>query len=99
MTRVRCQGKNRPKPLHATWVGAVSGLFRPIPASAIRKSAMRCGVLMLCLAAVSPTIAQESPSGDLADLSLEQLSNIEITSVSKRAERLADAPTSIYVIT
>ena len=35
----------------------------------------------------------------LADLSLEALSNIEITSVSKRTERLSDAPTSIFVIT
>jgi iron complex outermembrane recepter protein len=36
---------------------------------------------------------------DLADLSLEQLANIEVTSVSRRAERLSDAPASIYVIT
>jgi len=35
----------------------------------------------------------------LADLSLEELSNIEVTSVSKRAERLSDAAASIYVIT
>src|SRR5688572_2470557 len=36
---------------------------------------------------------------DLADLSLEELSNIEITSVSKRAERLSDAAASVFVIT
>ena len=36
---------------------------------------------------------------DLADLSLEQLSNIEVTSVSRRAERLQDAAASIFVIT
>ncbi|APV52270.1 hypothetical protein BWI17_03505 [Betaproteobacteria bacterium GR16-43] len=36
---------------------------------------------------------------DLADLSLEQLSNVVVTSVSRREERLADAPASIYVIT
>jgi iron complex outermembrane recepter protein len=35
----------------------------------------------------------------LADLSLEELGNIEVTSVSKRGERLADAPASVYVIT
>ena len=39
------------------------------------------------------------PAADLADLSLEQLANIEVTSVSRRAERLSDAPASIYVIT
>jgi iron complex outermembrane receptor protein len=36
---------------------------------------------------------------DLADLSLEELANIQVTSVSGRAERLSDAPASIYVIT
>src|SRR5258708_23208044 len=32
-------------------------------------------------------------------MSLEQLANLEVTSVSKKAERLADAPASIFVIT
>jgi iron complex outermembrane receptor protein len=36
---------------------------------------------------------------DLANLSLEQLSNIEVTSVSRRPEALQDAAASIYVIT
>jgi iron complex outermembrane receptor protein len=36
---------------------------------------------------------------NLADLSLEELGNIEITSVSKHAERLSDAPASVFVIT
>lgn len=36
---------------------------------------------------------------NLADLSLEQLGDIEVTSVSRRAERLLDAAASIYVIT
>src|SRR5688572_29908399 len=38
-------------------------------------------------------------AAELIDLSLEQLANIEVTSVSGRAERLADAAASIYVIT
>ncbi|HWM44707.1 MAG TPA: Plug domain-containing protein [Burkholderiales bacterium] len=42
--------------------------------------------------------AQQTASS-LADLSLEDLANLEITSVSRRAERLADAPASVYVIT
>jgi len=46
-----------------------------------------------------PASAAELVVADLADLSLEQLANIEVTSVSRRAERLADAPASIYVIT
>src|SRR5438093_1602625 len=36
---------------------------------------------------------------DLADLSIEELSNIQITSVSRHAERLSDAPASVFVIT
>ncbi len=36
---------------------------------------------------------------DLAYLSLEELANIQITSVSKKAESLADAAASVYVIT
>lgn len=43
--------------------------------------------------------AQVVAARNLADLSLEQLSNIEVTSVSGRAESLQDAPASIYVIT
>ena len=46
----------------------------------------------------SPAGAQ-SLAARLSTLSLEELSNIEITSVSKRAERLSDAPTSVFVIT
>ena len=37
-------------------------------------------------------------AANLADLTIEQLSNIEVTSVSKRAERLAYAVASVYVI-
>ncbi|HVO88628.1 MAG TPA: TonB-dependent receptor [Casimicrobiaceae bacterium] len=36
---------------------------------------------------------------DLAELSLEELSNITITSVSRHAEQLSKAPASIFVIT
>ena len=54
-------------------------------------------IVCLILAAVP---AHSAASGrDLVDMSLEELSNIEVTSVSRRLERLADAPASIYVIT
>jgi iron complex outermembrane recepter protein len=53
-------------------------------------------VIMLGL----PVCAVAQPTASsLADLSLEDLANLQITSVSRRAERLADAPASIYVIT
>jgi len=52
-------------------------------------------------AAVSlPVFAQPTlAAADLADLSLEQLGNIVVLSVSRREESLAEAPASIYVIT
>ena len=37
-------------------------------------------------------------AANLADLSLEQLSNIEVTSVSKRPQRLAEVSATVYVI-
>jgi iron complex outermembrane receptor protein len=43
--------------------------------------------------------AAESPLQDLAGLSLEELSSIRVTSVSKRAEPLSEAPASVFVIT
>ena len=39
------------------------------------------------------------PAVGLSDLSLEELSNIQITSASKRAQRLSDAASSVFVIT
>ena len=40
-----------------------------------------------------------APQVSLADLSLEELGDIEVLSVSRDLERLAEAPSSIYVIT
>ena len=69
-------------------------VLRPIPRH------VGGAIVSLVLAGVTVTAtAQSSRSGDLADLSLEELANLEITSVSRRAERLADAPASVYVIT
>jgi iron complex outermembrane receptor protein len=62
-------------------------------------------LLVLALLQVSPVLAAGGNAGDdppgggqLADLSLELLGEIEITSVSRRAEKLSEAPASIYVI-
>jgi iron complex outermembrane receptor protein len=55
--------------------------------------------LLAIASAVSPAFGARADPRDLADLSLEELSNIDVTSVSKRPEQLTDAPASIYVIT
>ncbi|MCI3951985.1 MAG: hypothetical protein K0R53_1482, partial [Burkholderiales bacterium] len=67
----------------------------PSPA---RQASKAFPALALLLVAAFPA-QSAAPARDLADLSLEELSNIEVTSVSRRAERLSDAPASIFVIT
>ena len=49
--------------------------------------------------AMPPAHAVVSSTKEIADLSLEELSGIEVTSVSRRGEPLSAAPASIYVIT
>jgi iron complex outermembrane receptor protein len=57
-------------------------------------------LLAVCLAAPARAeMAQPRPPEDFADLSIEELANIEITSVSRHPERLQDAPASVFVIT
>lgn len=53
---------------------------------------------MLLVAAALPAHASIT-TDDLTRLSLEELGDIRITSVSKKAERVADAAASVYVIT
>lgn len=50
----------------------------------------------LCLAAAS---ARAQSIEDLRDLSLDELANVNISSVSKTNEALADAPAAVFVIT
>ena len=69
-----------------------NGVARPREA---RWCSVLCAAAVLCAPPASP--AERASS--LADFTLEQLANIEVTSVSKHAERISDAPASIYVIT
>ena len=56
--------------------------------------------LVLSALLASAAFSAEPPrSRDFADLSIEELGNIQVTSVSKHAERLLDAPAAIFVIT
>ena len=61
---------------------------------------MRLAGWLAAAALSSPIAAQPATvAANLADLSLEQLGNIVVLSVSRREESLAHAPASIYVIT
>jgi iron complex outermembrane recepter protein len=54
-------------------------------------------LLLACF--VGSVSAQTIAASSLADMSLEELANLEVTSVSRHTERLADAPAALYVIT
>ena len=62
--------------------------------------ALRTSALSLCLLGMLLPISLRAEDGsDLANMSLEELANAQVTSVSKSAETLRSAPASIYVIT
>ncbi len=64
-----------------------------------RVNAARACIATIAALTAFAANAQTGKPSDLADLSLEELANLEVTSVSRRAERLSDAPASIFVIT
>lgn len=54
----------------------------------------------ICLLAfATPAVAQDEKVDKLLDLSLDQLSEMEVTSVSKKAEKASEAPAAIFVVT
>jgi iron complex outermembrane receptor protein len=63
-----------------------------------RNLLLRSCVAWLSAVACAHVVAQPVEPDDLLELSLEQLGDVEVTSVSRRAERLADAAASVYVI-
>jgi iron complex outermembrane receptor protein len=67
----------------------------------MRRPSLRFLALACALSAAVPGHAQvvvaQGPS--LADLSLEELANVRVTTATLRSERLSDAPASIFVIT
>ena len=62
-------------------------------------SPLQLVVASACAAASAPVAATTVAASSLADLTLEQLADLEVTSVSGRPGRALDAPASIYVIT
>ncbi len=59
------------------------------------------GLLLTIVIGVTPAIGSgtDEVAPDLANLSLEELSNIKITSVAKRQQRLSQVAAAVYVIT
>jgi hypothetical protein len=70
------------------------GIVAGIPGRRLRALASRVAAAAACGArAAVPSAESAASSGSLADLSLEELANLQITSVSRRAERLSEAAT------
>ncbi|MGZ8294757.1 MAG: TonB-dependent receptor plug domain-containing protein [Telluria sp.] len=67
------------------------------PKAFTRKCAWLAPLASLMMAL--PAAADVPQPRDMADLSIEELANIQITSVSKRPERLSGASASVFVIT
>jgi iron complex outermembrane receptor protein len=70
----------------------------------LRAAALPATVLATALAIAPAAHAQQvadaaAPIAELGRMSLEELANVEVTSVSKSAQSLSSAPASIYVIT
>src|SRR5689334_4044609 len=60
----------------------------------------RCAAVLALAMAAHPAAAQAPPTPEaLAEMSLEELGDIQVTSVSRRAQRLTEAAASVYVIT
>lgn len=60
---------------------------------------MRIVVAAFAFVTVVPSAGHAEPVGELKKLSIEELLDLKVTSVSKQSERLAEAPSSIFVIT
>src|SRR5262249_18752244 len=71
--------------VHGNWRKAMSPLRRAF-----------CAFMAIVLS-VGMLSAQKFP--DVTAISLEDLMNLQVTSVSKREQKLADAPAAIFVIT
>jgi iron complex outermembrane receptor protein len=55
-------------------------------------------IFLICLCACSPAWPQQNP-GDLTNQSLEDLMNVEVTSVSKKEQKLSRTASAVFVIT
>src|SRR5689334_22535658 len=63
------------------------------------RSAIVLGIACCGTAAAAPAPATVATLSELRSLSLEELMNIEVESVSRRPERLAEAASAIQIIT
>jgi len=64
----------------------------------MRRSTLLLGATLACLAPGALAVEAAPSVQDIGQLSIEELANLEVTSVSRRPEALSSAPAAIYVI-
>lgn len=69
------------------------------PRSVRGRSALICVAHLLCVLRFAAIGSAQDQQPDLTQLSLEQLSKVEVTSVSKKQQKLSDTAAAVYVIT
>jgi iron complex outermembrane receptor protein len=69
------------------------------PAWRVRGDSIAVSLMLLAFAAPIPPAQAAPANGTLADLSIQELMNIEVTSVSKKAQKLSQTAAAVYVIT
>lgn len=59
----------------------------------------RAALIPALILGAGVSAGQKQPSKNLTDISLEELMNVEVTSVSKKEQRLSRVPAAVFVIT
>src|SRR5579863_1457726 len=71
----------------------------PWPRTVTRRPVLTGWSLGLAVCLATALYASDPPAQDKSDLSIEQLMNVEITSASKKEQKLTDTAASVFVIT
>lgn len=91
--------KSPVKTVGAAWCGEVflsSPRLQKLLGDRLRNNFLKR--LLLAISILHTSMSVSSASQSLADMSLEQLMNETVTSVSKREQKLGDAPAAISVL-
>jgi iron complex outermembrane receptor protein len=72
---------------------------RPFPAVAARPGRQIPWAALLLVLAAEAALPQQAPQRDLTEMSIEDLLNIEVTSVARREQKLSQSASAVYVIT
>jgi len=90
------------KAVIAAWKAAPHSLFGKTfsdPADSLDVRSLKSVGLSMLLALAACGADAHKPARDLTEVSLEDLMNIEVTTVSKKEQKLRQAPAAVFVIT